>query len=138
MNKEKILVSACLLGRPCRWHGRIVPRSSYIKKFMRDNPEIKLIPVCPEELGGLPTPRSPVKRRGRRVYETCPEKENRRYVTGEEVTDAFTDGAKKTLRLARKNKVLRAILCKWSPSCDREGITGRLLAENGIKIINTF
>jgi len=51
-----VIVSACLLGEPVRWHGREVPMSGFVKKFVAEHPEVKLIPVCPEQLGGLPTP----------------------------------------------------------------------------------
>lgn len=136
--KEKILVSACLLGVPCRWHGKKVYKSSMVRRFEAQHPGVELISVCPERLGGLPTPRPPVKRRKDRVFETCADKKERRLVTGREVTSYFVAGAEATLRIAQKNDCHRAILCQWSPSCDKNGITGRLLAENGIEIINTF
>ena len=137
-NTAKVLVSACLLGIPCRWHGRKLYKSSMVRRFEEEYPEIELISVCPEQLGGLPTPRSPVKRRKNRVFETCEEKKQRSQVTGKEVTAAFVQGAMATLRIAKRNACRKAILCQWSPSCDRNGITGRLLSENGIEIINTF
>ncbi|MCF8026142.1 MAG: DUF523 domain-containing protein [Desulfobacteraceae bacterium] len=133
-----VLVSSCLTGVPCRWHGRRVPYSSFLKKYITANPDIKLIPVCPETLGGLPTPRPPVKRRNGRVYETCADKAHRKDVTGREVTEFFRDGAAKVLELAISQNINTAIFCKWSPSCDKTGITGKLLAANGIKIINTW
>ncbi|MBN1451547.1 MAG: DUF523 domain-containing protein [Anaerolineales bacterium] len=135
---KKVLVSACLLGTPCRWHGRKVPQSGYVKKFIAEHPEVKVIPVCPEELGGLPTPRPPVKSRRGRIFQTCADKARREKITGKEVTDAFITGAKATLKIARKHKCKLAILCRNSPSCAKTGITGRLLSENGIEIINTF
>lgn len=113
-----IIVSACLLGVPCRWHGRAVSPSSVLRRFRLAHPDIRLIAVCPEEIGGLPTPRPPVKRRRGRVFETCAEKPNRRDVTGRDVTDAFRAGAAGTLAIARENGCHAAILCKWSPSCD--------------------
>lgn len=133
-----ILISSCLLGEPCRWHGKRIPTSGFVRRWLADHPDAYPVPVCPEVLGGLPVPRPPVKRRKGRVYETCPDKENRKNVTGADVTDAFILGAKKTLAVARRKKCTIAILCKWSPSCDCKGITGKLLAENGIKIINTW
>lgn len=136
--KKNVLVSACLLGESCRWHGKKVYKSSMIRKFEKQHPEIELISVCPEMLGGLPTPRPPVKRRKGRVFETCADKKERRFVTGREVTSYFVAGAEATLRIAKVNNCQQAILCQWSPSCDKNGITGRLLAENGIEIINTF
>ena len=133
---KKVLVSACLLGEPCRWHGRRVGVSSFVKRYLLENLDVELIQVCPEQLGGLPTPRPPCKRRGSRVWETCPEKENRPMVTGAERTREFHAGAKLTLEIARANNCKLAILTKWSPSCDAGGITGRLLFDSGIAIFN--
>lgn len=134
---DKILISACLLGFVCRWHGK-KSTSSYVRKFLVQNPHYEVIPVCPEMLGGLPCPRTPVKRRGGQVWETCPDKKLRKYVTGVERTKEFTAGARKTLQIAKKNKIKKCLLCKWSPSCDINGITGRLLLDNGYEVINTF
>lgn len=136
--QKAIIVSACLLGEPCRWHGQAVRPSSYVKKFIKSNPDMEIVKVCPEELGGLPTPRPPSKRRKDRVWETCADKALRREVTGREVTAEFKQGAEKVLELARLHGCGTAILCQWSPSCDVRGITGKLLNEHGIKVINTF
>lgn len=134
----KILVSACLLGVVCRWHGRKAPYSSYLKRLENNHPNVILIGICPETLGGLPTPRPPVKRRKGIVYETCPDKANRKNVTGKDVTNFFVCGAEKTLEIAKKHKIKKAVLCKWSPSCDINGITGRLLSRNGIDVVNSW
>lgn len=112
--------------------------SAYIKRFIREHPDAVLVPVCPEILGGRGVPRAPVKRRRGHVYETCEDKERRPEVTGADVTIAFEMGARRTLNIARLHLCNLAILCKWSPSCDVTGITGKLLAADGIKIINTF
>lgn len=89
-------------------------------------------------LGGLSCPRAPVKRSHGRVYETCADKASRKNVTGADVTDAFTLGAERTLAVCRRHGVRKAILARFSPSCDANGITGRLLRENGIEVINVF
>jgi len=47
-------------------------------------------------------------------------------------------GAERTLAICRRYGILKAILAKWSPSCDASGITGKLLRENGIEVINVF
>ncbi len=135
---KTILVSSCLMGAPTRWHGRAVRPSSYVRKYLAEHPDAKIVPICPEQLGGLPTPRPPVKVRKGRAYETCPEKTKRDEVTGAEVTEYFRAGAQAALAIARENGCRLAILCMASPSCARGGFTGRLLAENGIEIINTF
>jgi len=133
-----VLVSACLVGEEVRWHGRKVPYSAFVRKFQKANPDVQLIPVCPEMLGGLPTPRPPVKVRHGRVLTTCEDKAHRDEVTGDDVTDAFVAGAQATLTIAKENRCTRAILLKTSPSCARNGITGKLLLENGIEVISVL
>ena len=135
---ENILISSCLLGVACRWHGKKCYKSGFVKKFIDNNTNIEVIGVCPEVLGGLGVPRNPVKRIKGKVFETCPEKENRKYVTGKERTDEFNRGAEEVLKIAKSLNVKTAILCKYSPSCDISGLTGKLLSNNGIEIINTF
>lgn len=53
---EPVLVSACFLGIPCRWHGRRAKRRD--KLIARLKKRYVLVPVCPEQLGGMPTPRT--------------------------------------------------------------------------------
>ena len=134
----KILVSSCLIGERCRWHGKKSGISSFIKKYVKQNKEVELIPVCPEMLGGLPCPRPPVKRRQGRVWETCEDKKMRKFVTGRELTEEYQNGAIKALEIAKKNNCKTAIMCNFSPSCDKEGITGKLLIAQGLDVINTF
>ncbi len=133
----KILVSACLLGVGCRYDGKSKPADEVIalsKKY-------ELIPVCPEILGGLPTPRIPCEIRNGRVI-------NRE---GEDKTAEYTRGAKEVLRLARLLNCTAAVLKKKSPSCGEgeiydgsfsgkitqgDGICAALLKKNGIRILN--
>ena len=61
----KILISACLLGLPCRYDGASKPQL-WVEELARRH---ELIPMCPEQMGGLPTPRNPSERRGDR--DTC-------------------------------------------------------------------
>ena len=134
---ERVLVSACLLGEPCRWHGRPTP-SSAVRRLLRERPDLEVRAVCPEVLGGLPVPRKPVKRRKGRVYETCRDKAARKFCTGRDVTWNFELGAKRTRYIAKRNYCLHAIMCKWSPSCDINGIAGRLLTAAGIDVVTTW
>ena len=60
---DKLLVSACLLGAPCRYDGKSKPLAGIER--LRETYE--LVPVCPEQEGGLPTPRTPSERRGEAV-----------------------------------------------------------------------
>ena len=100
---EKIICSACLLGYNCRYDGK----SSPDKKVMALMPEKVLIPVCPEQLGGLPVPRVPSEIRGNRVVNK----------EGEEVTEHFKKGAEEVLKLAELMGCHRAVLKQRSPSC---------------------
>jgi uncharacterized protein YbbK (DUF523 family) len=134
----KVLVSRCLLGEPVRWHGKKLSMSSWLRKWLAEHPGAEIVPVCPELLGGLGVPRPPVKRRKGHVFITCADKSKRKQVTGPEVTEEFRAGAVETLRIAEQEGCSTAILCKWSPSCDATGVTGKLLISHGIAVINTF
>lgn len=130
-----ILVSACLIGLSCRYDGR---SETAINTLCTDT--YTLIPVCPEQLGGLPTPRAPAEISGNEVI-------NR---SGDKVTSAFYKGAEETLKTALLYGCKYAILKERSPSCgsgkiydgsfsgkliDGYGITAKILEENGIKVI---
>ena len=99
----KILVSSCLLGLNCRYCGD----GCLKEEILSLQEKHQLIPVCPEQLGGLPTPRPPVEIvNGRAINEE-----------GKDVTDAFTKGAEEVVALARLFSVDAAILKAKSPSC---------------------
>lgn len=132
----KILVSACLLGTACRYDGESRPCEAVLSL----GKEHTLIPVCPEILGGLATPRLPCERVGERVMR-C---------DGEDVTEAYQKGAQEVLRLARILDVRTAILKEKSPACgcgkiydgtfsrtltDGNGVLAALLTENGIRVM---
>lgn len=134
----KLLVSTCLLGTPCRYDGTSKPHPT-LKRLSELGHT--LIPVCPEVLGGLPTPRAPAERQpdGRVL--------NR---DGEDVTPAFQTGAQAVLALARKESCTLAVLKERSPSCgSRErydgsfsrtlipepGVTAELLQASGITVL---
>ena len=130
-----ILVSACLLGTPCRYDGS----GKADARLLKLGAKRQLIPVCPELLGGLPTPRPPAERVGARILDK----------SGADVTDAYLRGAQETLRLARLLGCKTAILKARSPSCGHgriydgsftgklipgSGVTAELLAKNGIRV----
>ena len=132
---ENILVSACLLGVACRYDGKRKPNEAAIALKEKYN----LIPVCPEIMGGLPTPRLPSEIRGETVI-----MEN-----GEDVTDKYSKGAEETLRLARLFGCGKAVLKEKSPSCgsgriydgtfsktltEGNGVTAGMLLANGIRV----
>lgn len=134
---RKILVSACLLGICCRYDGRGNPNDAVLSLLNRD--DITLIPVCPEQLGGLSTPRIPSERRGERVVNRA----------GEDVTSQFIRGAEEALRIAKLYGCQVAVLKERSPSCgcgriydgtfsgkltDGDGVTAELLRREGINV----
>ena len=122
-NRPRILVSACLLGVECRYDGG----GQAIDRLAALMARYELIPVCPEQLGGLPTPRTPAERREGRVV-------NR---DGADVTDAFGRGAIQACRIAALYGAKLALLKARSPSCGRGMIydgsfTGRLVPGDGV------
>ncbi|MDR2977303.1 MAG: DUF523 domain-containing protein [Streptococcaceae bacterium] len=132
---EKILVSACLAGFPCRYDGS-AKADIEVVDLVRDG---RAIPICPEQLAGLPTPRAAAEIIGEKVFTN----------TGEDITESFRRGAEETLKLARQFGCRRAMLKSKSPSCgfgkvydgsfsgkliDGSGLTAKLLSESGIEI----
>ena len=119
----RILVSMCLLGVPCRYDGKSRPDAAVTALSAAH----ELVPVCPEQLGGLPTPRTPAERRGARVVTR----------DGRDVTQAYLDGAQRALDLARTLGCEAAVLKERSPSCGCGEIydgsfTGALTEGNGV------
>ncbi len=119
------LISACLLGTPCRYDGESRAIPDGIRALLASH---TLIPICPEILGGLATPRPPAERQedGRIVN-----------IRGEDVTEAYLRGAREALRLARLYRADGVILKDRSPSCGTDGIYdggfgGRLIAGLGV------
>ena len=133
-----ILVSACLLGDACRYDGASVPCS----EVMSLAGSHELVPACPEQLGGLPTPRTPseIQSDGRVVDRN-----------GIDRTAAFAIGACEALRIAREHGCMQAILKSRSPSCGvrqvydgafagtvvpGRGVTAAALADAGIELFD--
>ena len=136
--QKKVLVSACLLGVNCKYSGD----SNYNQKEMDSLKEQgwEPVPVCPEVMGGLPTPRVPAEIRGEQVVTA----------DGRDVTKEFVRGAELALQTAKENGCCLAILKERSPSCgcgriydgsfsktvvSGDGITARLLKKSGIQIL---
>jgi uncharacterized protein YbbK (DUF523 family) len=131
-----MIVSACLAGLPCRYDGKAKPCAE-VMELVRSG---KAIPLCPEQLGGLPTPRPPCEIRAGRVMDR----------DGADRTEAFRRGAQAVLATAQAYGATEALLQNRSPSCGLgwiydgsfsqklvrgSGITAQLLAENGIQVI---
>jgi len=135
----KILVSACLYGECTKYDGtcNLLKHPLFLKwKNMGE-----LIPVCPEVMGGLPTPRPCSEIKDGKVVNT----------EGQDVTDNFNKGAQEALKIARENGITFAILKQGSPSCGCKkiydgtfsgkkisgmGVTARLLTDNGIVVFD--
>lgn len=122
---KRLLISRCLLGDPCRYDGKSKPLAAETLEALRAR--FELIPVCPEVLGGLPTPRTPSERQGDRVV----------MKTGADVTKEYRRGAEAALQAAQENHVCAAVLKERSPSCGKGKIydgtfTGTLKEGNGV------
>ena len=138
---EALLISACLMGFDCKYNGgnNALPPEA-LEALKR---RYRLIPVCPEAAGGLPTPRVPSERRGDRVITR----------DGRDVTEAFRKGAEIAARLAEKYRIRRALLKSNSPSCGSktvydgsfsgilirgDGITAAVLKKRDVEITDSF
>lgn len=137
-----ILISACLAGVNCKYSGD----NNYNEKVANLLKRGDAILICPEQMGGLPTPRL-----GAEIVE----KDGKRYVymkDGTDVTERFERGANEVLEIAKKVNATKAILKSRSPSCgvdiiydgtftktkiDGDGVTAKLLRENGIEVISS-
>lgn len=132
-----VLVSACLVGENCKYSGGN-NRNEAVCRFLEEQ---DYVPFCPEQAGGLPTPRLPSEIREGRVYAR----------DGADVTEAFRFGAEKALALCREKGVTMAILKDGSPSCGchrvydgtfsgvkipGRGITAGVLAASGIVVFS--
>ena len=127
----------CLLGEPCRYDGKSVPLDGTIIEKLKE--KYTLVTVCPEQEGGLPTPRIPAERQGENVVRRG----------GVDVTAEYRKGAEVALSLCRRFGISIALMKAKSPSCgagriydgtfsgtltDGDGVTVSLLSGNGIKI----
>ena len=127
---EAVLVSACLLGVHCRYDASSNPAAELIERLRGG----RIVPVCPEQLGGLATPRPPAELEGGSGEDVLDG--HARVVTqaGVDVSAAYLRGARETARLARAYSARRAILKDKSPSCGCTRIhrDGRLQAGSGV------
>ena len=129
--REKLLISACLLGENCKYSGG----NNYEPLTEALGERFELVPVCPERLGGLTSPREPAERVLSR--------------TGEDWTAAFYLGAERTLEIARREGISQAVLKERSPSCGcgavydgtftgtvvpGDGVAAELLKRHGVHI----
>jgi len=145
---HRILVSACLLGRPVRFDGRA--KTSDDELLARWREEGRLVPFCPEVAGGLPVPRPPAEIEGGRGGAAVLAGEARVLTAdGTDVTEAFLAGACAALKVAQEHGARIAILKEGSPSCGSlrihdgnfrgtavpgQGVTTALLEAHGITV----
>ena len=135
-----IIVSACLVGINCKYSGG----NNYNQKIFDLVKEGKAIPICPEQLGGLNTPRKPVELKVINGKRYAIDNE------GNDLTENFERGALEVLNLAKDLNINKAILQPRSPSCgvnkiysgnfdnklvDGNGILTELLKQNGIDVL---
>ncbi|MGL4739626.1 MAG: DUF523 domain-containing protein [Sarcina sp.] len=140
-----ILVSACLCGENCKYTGG----NNYNEKVMEFIKEKEVIYICPEQMGGLKTPRNPAEIIGS-AKDVIDGKGKVISNKGANVTKEFLKGAYDVLRIAKENNVNIAVLKAKSPSCGRDvvydgtftgnkisgnGVTVELLLENGIEVL---
>ena len=119
--RPAILVSACLLGVRCNHRGEANP--SDVVRVLASR--YRLIPVCPEMMGGLPSPRPAAERQPDGHVVT---------VDGVDVTDAFERGARAAVELARAAGATAAVLKARSPSCGDGGVTAVALRTAGVRV----
>lgn len=139
-----VLISSCLLGTNCRYDGK----NCFAEDISLLKDKCLLIPICPEQMGGLSTPRYPSEIQNGKVINS----------NNIDVTKEYKKGAEASLAYAKLNNIKYAILKSKSPSCglnkiydgtfskkliDGNGITAQLLIDNGIKVytekeISTF
>ena len=141
----KVVISACLLGVRCRYDGG----DSRNQTAMRHKKTYQLIPVCPEESGGLPTPRPPAEIVGGDGNDVLDGTAKVMTDDGTDVTEAFLKGAHHALEVAQSNDATHVILKARSPSCgcgdiydgtfsgtltSGDGVTTALLKRHGITV----
>jgi uncharacterized protein YbbK (DUF523 family) len=141
------LISACLLGIKCAWDGQDIYKSDKAIELSKSE---MLMPVCPEQLGGLRTPRAPQEIQGGSGEDVLDGKCKVLNVNGEDVTQEFIAGAEETLKIVKLFRIEEFIGKSRSPSCgcgqiydgafsreliDGDGVTTALLKRNGIRVI---
>jgi uncharacterized protein YbbK (DUF523 family) len=139
---ELILISACLIGINCTYDNSN-NENNYILQIAKFR---QLIPVCPEQLGGLPTPREPQTIIDGNGVDVLNGRTQIKTQNKKNVTQFFLKGAKETGKIIKLFKIKNAILKEKSPSCgvtkiynnkklvEGLGVTSAFLKNMGIKI----
>ena len=145
---HKILVSRCLLGHPVRYDGGAHGPYSLLQQWQAEG---RIIPLCPEVAGGLPTPRPPAEIAGGQGAQVLDGQLPVLTVDGDDVSAAFVAGARQALALVQKHGICVALLKARSPSCGNhetydgsftgtrvagEGVTAAALRRAGVQVFN--
>lgn len=149
MPRVMILVSACLLGQKVRYDGdHQAMQSDRLSRWIEEG---RVVAICPEMAGGLPTPRPAAEIVGGSGGEVLQGIARVRTSAGVDVSDAFVAGAEKALLLVRQHGIRLAILKERSPSCGSrqtydgtftgsrrggEGVTAALLRAYGVEVFS--
>lgn len=142
-----VIVSACLAGIDCKYNGGNNADHRIIELVSKG----QAIPVCPEQLGGCPTPRLKTEIAGGSGADVLDSKCRVIREDGRDMTEEFLKGAQEVLKIAKLLNIKKAILKSKSPSCgcgnvydgtfsgrliDGNGVTSELLLRNGIEVIS--
>ena len=145
---QKILVSRCLLGQRVRYDGGAHGPFTVLERWQQEG---RVVPLCPEVAGGLPTPRAPAEIAGGQGAQVLDGHLPVLTVDGENVTAAFVEGAEQALALVTKHGIRLALLKARSPSCGNrenydgsfsgvrvpgEGVTAALLRRAGVQVFS--
>lgn len=144
----KVLVSACLLGQPVRYDGRASGHPGLLQQWQAEG---RVVALCPEVAGGLPTPRPPAEIPGGQGGAVLDGGAQVLTVTGSDVSAEFLAGAQLALELAQRHGIHVAVLKAGSPSCGNrltydgtfsgvkvagEGVTTALLRRAGVQVFS--
>ncbi|NNJ18605.1 DUF523 domain-containing protein [Pseudomonas putida CSV86] len=145
---SRVLVSACLLGQPVRYDGRASGHPDLLQTWQKQG---RVVPLCPEVAGGLPTPRPPAEIPGGQGGAVLDGEVQVVTVLGEDVSAEFLAGARMALELVRRHGIRVAVLKAGSPSCGNrlvyegtfsgnkvagEGVTSALLRREGVLVFS--
>ena len=145
---QKILVSRCLLGQRVRYDGGAHGPFTLLERWQQEG---RVVPLCPEVAGGLPTPRASAEIAGGQGAQVLDGLLPVLTLDGEDVTAAFVDGAEQALALVAQHGIRLALLKARSPSCGNrenydgsfsgtkvagEGVTAAALRRAGVQIFS--
>lgn len=145
---QKILVSRCLLGHRVRYDGGASGPFDQLQQWIAEG---RVVPLCPEVAGGLPTPRAAAEIPGGQGVEVLDGSARVITTEGDDVSAEFLSGARQALALVTQHDIRIAVLKANSPSCGNlltydgtfsgvkvsgEGVTAALLSRHGVRVFN--